>query len=84
MGETKPLSPSDREDLVAYLDNEADPQATERVQNLLEQNPAARREKEIFEESWRLLDVLERPGAGPNFNTTAPRRPRGTLLEIAS
>jgi anti-sigma factor RsiW len=67
MGETKPLSPSDREDLIAYLDNEADPQATERVQNLLEQNPAARQEKELLEESWRLLDILERPGAGPNF-----------------
>jgi hypothetical protein len=67
MGESKPLSPSDREDLVAYLDNEADPQATERVQNLLEQNPAARHEKEVFEESWRLLDILERPGAGPDF-----------------
>jgi len=67
MGETKPLSPSDREDLVAYLDNEADPQATERVQNLLEQNPAARQEKDLLEESWRLLDILERPGAGPDF-----------------
>lgn len=67
MGETKPLSPADREDLIAYLDNEADPQATERVQNLLENNPAARTEKDLFEESWRLLDVLERPHAGPNF-----------------
>jgi hypothetical protein len=67
MGETKPISPADREDLVAYLDNEADPLATERVQNLLEQNPAARTEKELLEESWKLLDVLERPHAGPNF-----------------
>jgi Excinuclease ATPase subunit len=58
MGDTKPLTPADREDLVAYLDNEADPVATERVQDLLEKNPAAREEKELFEESWRLLDVL--------------------------
>jgi len=67
MGDTKPLTPADREDLVAYLDNEADPVATERVQDLLEKNPAAREEKDLFEESWRLLDVLERPGASPNF-----------------
>ena len=67
MGETNSLSPSDRDDLVAYLDNEADPQATERVQNLLERNASARQEKELLEESWKLLDILERPGAGPNF-----------------
>jgi len=45
MGDTKPLSPADREDLVAYLDNEADPQATERVQNLLENNPSLERRR---------------------------------------
>src|SRR4051812_47771326 len=67
MGETKPLSPTDRDDLVAYLDNEADPTATERVQELLDKNPTARREKELLEESWRLLDVLERRGASADF-----------------
>jgi anti-sigma factor RsiW len=78
MGETKPLSPTDREDLVAYLDNEADPQATERVQSLLERNAAARREKELLEESWRLLDVLDRPAASPSF------RERTTSLAATS
>lgn len=65
--ETKPLTPTDREDLVAYLDNEADPTATERVQNLLDKNPAARREKDLLDESWRMLDMLGRPTASPNF-----------------
>ena len=67
MDETKPLTPAEREDLVAYLDNEADPAATERVQNLLDKNAAARREKDLLDESWRMLDALGRPAASPNF-----------------
>jgi hypothetical protein len=67
MDETKPLTPTDREDLIAYLDNEADLQATARVQSLLEKNAAARQEKDLLEESWRMLDVLGRPAASPNF-----------------
>ena len=67
MSETTPLTPGDREDLVSYLDEEADAAAEARVQTLLEKNPRARTEKQLFEQSWQLLDALARPSASDGF-----------------
>jgi anti-sigma factor RsiW len=67
MSDTRSLTPSEREELVAYLDNETDPATSERLQSLLERNPHARREKELLQESWQLLDVLDRPAAPRDF-----------------
>jgi hypothetical protein len=62
------LSPDERADLVAYLDGEL-PEAHSRViSTKLTQSATARREVEILQKTWELLDFLPRPQAPPEFS----------------
>jgi hypothetical protein len=61
------LSDLERQELVAYLADEADGPMTERVEALLTSDAAARLEKERLEQSWRMLELLDRPKASADF-----------------
>jgi anti-sigma factor RsiW len=69
MSNNDTLSDQDREDLIAYLADEVDPKTASRIQTLLETNPMARKERELLEASWQILDVLDRPKASQDFQT---------------
>ena len=56
--------------LSAYLDGELDEVAGREVERLLETDPEARRLFRELEETWGILDVLERSGADPTFTRT--------------
>ena len=78
-----PLNENDREDLVAYLDGEADAKTARSVESKLSTDPSARQEADALKKAWDLLDYLPRPEPSPNFtNRTMERltvqgKPRG-------
>lgn len=57
------LSPVDRANLVAYLDGELNEADARGIATKLTQSATARREVEILERTWELLDYLPRPQA---------------------
>lgn len=57
------LSPTDRANLVAYLDGELNEAESRGIATKLTQSATARREVEILERTWELLDYLPRPQA---------------------
>jgi len=61
------LSPDERADLVAYLDGELPEAHTRHISTKLTQSATARREVEILQKTWELLDFLPRPQAPPEF-----------------
>jgi anti-sigma factor RsiW len=62
------LSPDERADLVAYLDGELPEAHTRLISTKLTQSATARREVEILQKTWELLDHLPRPQAPPEFS----------------
>ena len=75
MADTKP-EPDDvdretavTEELVAYLDGELDPGASEAFAAKLRQDPKLRAEAESLQRAWDVLDVLPRPLPTPSFAT---------------
>lgn len=61
------LSPDERSNLVAYLDGELpEPQALV-ISNKLTQSVTARREADLLQKAWEMLDHLPRPQASDNF-----------------
>jgi anti-sigma factor RsiW len=62
-----PLNENDREDLIAYLDGEADAKTARSVEAKLSTDPAARKEAEALKRAWDMLDYLPRPEPSPNF-----------------
>ena len=62
------LTPDERADLVAYIDGEL-PEAPSRViSTKLTQSATARREVEMLQKTWELLDHLPRPQAPEQFS----------------
>lgn len=59
--ESVPPKPLQEADLVAYLDGELTPAQEARVSDLVERDPATRRELERLKHAWGLLDHLDRP-----------------------
>lgn len=57
------LSPTERANLVAYLDGELHEAEARVIATKLTQSATARREVEILERTWELLDFLPRPQA---------------------
>ena len=57
------LSPTDRANLVAYLDGELSDSEARGMATKLTKSATARREVEILERTWELLDYLPRPQA---------------------
>jgi anti-sigma factor RsiW len=62
-----PLNEGDREDLIAYLDGEADARTARSVEAKLSTDPAVRREADALKRAWDMLDYLPRPEPSPNF-----------------
>jgi anti-sigma factor RsiW len=65
--EQQRLTPSERADLVAYLDGELGEAEAQAIATKLAHSPTARREVEILEKTWGLLDYLPRPEVSEEF-----------------
>ncbi len=64
---SSPLNDKDRADLVAYLDGELDPEASQLLETRLARDPAARAELDQLRRTWELLDFLPKPEPSTNF-----------------
>jgi anti-sigma factor RsiW len=62
-----PLDDKEREDLVAYLDGEADKKTARSIEAKLSTSADARQEADALKKTWDLLDYLPRPEPSPNF-----------------
>ena len=65
--EQQRLTPLERENLVAYLDGELDDAGNRALSTKLTSSLTARREVEVLEKTWELLDHLPRPKASDDF-----------------
>jgi len=70
------LTPSERGDLVAYLDGELEEAEARAIATKLAHSATARREVEALEKAWELLEYLPRPKASEDFTAR-------TLTEVA-
>jgi anti-sigma factor RsiW len=61
--EQQRLSPNERANLVAYLDGELPELEAQAITTKLTQSATARREVELLQKTWELLDHLPRPRA---------------------
>ena len=61
------LSPEDRSNLVAYLDNELNEPEARAMATKLTQSMTARREVDALQKTWDMLDLLYRPKASEDF-----------------
>jgi anti-sigma factor RsiW len=57
------------EELVAYLDGELDPKASEAFATRMSLDPKLRAEADALQRAWDILDVLPRPQPSSNFAT---------------
>jgi hypothetical protein len=62
------LSPDERADLVAYVDGELPEAHSRAISTKLTQSATARREVEMLEQTWNLLDHLPRPQVTEQFS----------------
>lgn len=67
MEESTPITPSLRENLVAYLDGELDESETLEVERTLTESAEIRQEVEALSRTWDLLDQLPRVRASSEF-----------------
>ncbi|MGE3819145.1 MAG: anti-sigma factor [Isosphaeraceae bacterium] len=61
------LTPDERANLVAYLDEELNPAEARAIATKLTHSPTARREIEVLRKTWEMLDHLPRPVTSPEF-----------------
>jgi hypothetical protein len=61
--------PTGDEELVAYLDGEADPATAERVEAEIAHDPASRAKAAALKKTFDLLDYLPKPEPSPAFTT---------------
>ncbi|WZO96995.1 hypothetical protein EP7_004007 [Isosphaeraceae bacterium EP7] len=61
------LSPAERSNLVAYIDGELNEAESRVISTKLTHSVTARREVELFELTWKLLDQLPMPKAKSDF-----------------
>lgn len=68
---SNPAEPTTRltaeEELVAYLDGELDSSSTARVERRLAEDETYRQQLQQLQQSWDMLDVLERPEPSESF-----------------
>ncbi len=62
------LTPDERSDLIAYLDGELPEAHARAISTKLSLSPTARREVEILQKTWDLLEQLPRPQLAPEFS----------------
>jgi anti-sigma factor RsiW len=63
------LSPTERANLVAYLDGELNDAESRAIATKLTNSATARRELELLEKTWELLEHLPRPRASEQLTT---------------
>jgi hypothetical protein len=61
------LTPAERDNLVAYIDGELTEVESQAIATKLSLSATARREVELLEKTWELLDHLPRPKAPEDF-----------------
>jgi anti-sigma factor RsiW len=62
------LTPDERADLVAYVDGELPEGHARTISTKLTKSATARREVEVLQKTWELLDYLPRPTVTENFS----------------
>ncbi|MFI5460380.1 MAG: anti-sigma factor family protein [Isosphaerales bacterium] len=62
------LTPDERADLVAYIDGELPETHSRSIETKLTHSATARREVEMLEKTWELLDYLPRPRVTEQFS----------------
>lgn len=67
MDDKQRLSPEERQDLVAFLDGEADPELSQRLERKIATSVSARREADLLKRTWELLDFLGTPAVSSDF-----------------
>lgn len=67
MTEPDALSEQEREELIAYLDGELDPEAARAVEEKLQRDPRWQREAEGLKTAWDMLDYLPQAQATATF-----------------
>lgn len=65
--EQQRLTPAERANLVAYLDGELNDAESRAISTKLTSSPTARREVEVLEKTWELLEYLPRAKAPVDF-----------------
>lgn len=68
------LSPSQRSNLVAYLDGELAPEQSEELDRVLARSHTARREVDLLTRTWEMLDLLPHPRVPEDFSTRTLER----------
>ena len=63
------LTPNERDNLVAYLDDELNEAEARAIATKLTQSVSARREVDALSKAWELLDFLPRPKASDDFTS---------------
>jgi hypothetical protein len=65
--EQQRLTPLERANLVAFLDGELSEVESQAISSKLRESPTARREAEVLEKTWELLEHLARPTASTSL-----------------
>jgi hypothetical protein len=65
--EQQRLTPVERANLVAFLDGELNEGESRVISTKLRESPTARREAEVLEKTWELLEHLDRPKASEDL-----------------
>jgi hypothetical protein len=73
------LTPTERADLVAFLDGELDPQASRQLEAKLQCDPSARAEADTLRKTWELLDCLPQPTPSATFTDRLVQRVSGEM-----
>src|SRR5437588_6202339 len=74
MADEPPLSDEERDQLVAYLDGEADEATQRELEARLSRDPQARAEAEALRRTWALLDFLPKPEPSTDFTARTMSR----------
>lgn len=67
MPDPQPLSDDERDELIAYLDGEADADTARNVEAKMNRDPRVRNEAEALRKTYDLLDYLPKPEPSPSF-----------------
>ncbi len=78
------LTPDERADLVAYVDGELPEAHSRSIATKLTQSATARREVEMLQKTWELLDHLPRPQVTGQFSEKTVSHIRRLELEARS
>ncbi len=65
--EQQRLTPLERANLVAFLDGELNEGESRAISSKLRESPTARREADVLEKTWDLLEHLDRPKASTSL-----------------